>query len=91
MKPLISNILKTLILILITSIPSNLKAQNEMVISQIITGNLVTAVEVYNTGANPLTLTSANFGVQISQGKFQSNIETWSPGSNITLEDVKFW
>ena len=40
-------------LILITSIPSNLKGQNEMVISQIITGNLVTAVEVYNTGLNP--------------------------------------
>ncbi len=85
MKPLISNILKTLILISITSIPSNLKAQNEMVISQIITGNLVTAVEVYNTGINPLTLTSANFGVQISPDNKQGNIQTWNPGSNITL------
>ena len=85
MKPLISNILKTSILFLITSIPSQLKGQNEMVISQIITGDLVTAVEVYNTGANSITLTSANFGVQISPDNKQNNIQTWSPTSNLTL------
>ena len=56
-----------------------------MVISQIITGDLVTAVEVYNTGANSITLTSANFGVQISPDNKQNNIQTWSPTSNLTL------
>ena len=61
------------------------QVQGQMVISQLITGNLVTAVEVYNSGTNSLTLTSANFGIQISVDNKQNNIQTWSPGSNITL------
>jgi hypothetical protein len=61
------------------------QVKGQMVISQLITGSTVSAVEVYNHTTNSITLTSSNFGIQRSPSNKTNAIETWSPSSDIIL------
>ena len=61
------------------------QVKGQMVISQLIAGSTVSAVEVYNHTTNSITLTSSNFGIQRSPSNKTNAIETWSPSSDIIL------
>jgi len=61
--------------------------QGQVVISQLLTGTTVSAIEIYNhSSTNQVTLTSTNFEVEISVDNKSQNIVTWSPSTNVVLE-----
>ena len=73
----------SIITLIATAFSMNVHAQ---VISQVLAGDVVGAIEIYNpSSSNTLTLTSANFKVVVSvDNKLQNNI-TWTPPSTSTI------
>lgn len=75
-------------LAVLVMIATSMTVKGQLVISQLLTGSIASAIEIYNTDAvNSITLTSANFAVQVSVDNKSQNIASWSPtaGSDIIL------
>ena len=60
--------------------------QGQLVVSQLLTGSTVSAIEIYNSSTNQVTLTSTNFEVEISVDNKSQNVVTWSPSTNVVLD-----
>ena len=73
----------SIITLITTAFSMNVHAQ---VISQVLSGDVVGAIEIYNpSSSNTLTLTAANFEVVVSVDNKVANNITWTPPSTITL------